>query len=147
MSLNLLHVEGNSEKLRRIVRSHKIRSIFYTEKTQRKPKDRVATEDKNNIVYKNDCSNCEAVYFGEFKRSLKSRSDEYKRSVRNAIVIRMELLNTAGKQITTLTGIKETIHSLKNPNHIIKTFYMLPEIWLANLQQFLLTYLCHICGF
>ena len=109
MSLNLLHVEGNSEKLRRIVRSHKIRSIFYTEKTQRKPKDRVATEDKNNIVYKNDCSNCEAVYFGEFKRSLKSRSDEYKRSVRNAIVIRMELLNTAGKQITTLTGIRRKL--------------------------------------
>ena len=30
-----------------------------------KPKDRVATEDKNNIVY--DCSNCQAVYFGESK--------------------------------------------------------------------------------
>ena len=33
MSLNLLHIDGNSEKLRRIVRSHKIRSTFYTEKT------------------------------------------------------------------------------------------------------------------
>ena len=30
-----------------------------------------------------DCSNCEAVYFGESKRSLNSRSDEHKRSVRN----------------------------------------------------------------
>ena len=29
-----------------------------------KPKDRVATEDKNNIVYEIDCSNCQAVYFG-----------------------------------------------------------------------------------
>ena len=48
-----------------------------------KPKDRVATEDKNNIVYEIDCSNCEAVYFGESKRSLKSPSDEHKRSVRN----------------------------------------------------------------
>ena len=109
MSLNLLHIDGNSEKLRRIVRSHKIRSTFYTEKTQRKPKDPVATEDKNNIVYKNDCSNCEAVYFDELKWSLKSRSDEQKRSVRNAIVIRMELLNTAGKQITTLTGIRRKL--------------------------------------
>ena len=45
-------------------------------------KDRVATED-NNIVYEIDCSNCQAVYFGESKRSLKSRSDEHKRSVRN----------------------------------------------------------------
>ena len=65
-----------------------------------------------------------------------------------AIVLRMKLLNTAGKQITTLTGkkvidresrlirrkIKETMHSLKNPNHINKISYMLPEIWLPNLQ-------------
>ena len=47
MSIDLLHIEGTSEKLRRILRSHKIRSTFYTERTLRKllckPKDRVAT--------------------------------------------------------------------------------------------------------
>ena len=46
MSINLPYVEGTGEKLR---------STFYTEKTLRKllckPKDRVATEDKRNIVY------------------------------------------------------------------------------------------------
>ena len=56
MSINLPYVEGTGEKLR---------STFYTEKTLRKllckPKDRVATEDKNNIAYKIDCSSCEAV--------------------------------------------------------------------------------------
>ena len=81
------YFEDTSKKLWRILRSHKIRSTFYTENTLHKllckPKDRVATEDKNNIVYEIDCSNCEAVYFGESKRSLKSRSDEHKRSVRN----------------------------------------------------------------
>ena len=50
MSINLPYVEGTSEKLRRILRSHNIRSTFYTENTLRKllckPKDRVATEDK-----------------------------------------------------------------------------------------------------
>ena len=69
MSINLPYVEGTSEKLRRILRSHKIRSTFYTESTLRKllckPKHRVATEDKNNIACGNDCSKCEAVYFGE----------------------------------------------------------------------------------
>ena len=30
--------------------------------------------------------------------------------------------------------IKETIHSLKNPNHINKISYILPEIWLPNLR-------------
>ena len=106
MSINLPYVEGTSEKLRRILRSHKIRSTFYTEMTLRKllckPKDRVATEDKNNIVYEIDCSNCEAVYFGESKQSLKDLSGI-------AIVIRMKLLNTAGKQITTLTGIRRKL--------------------------------------
>ena len=51
MSINLPYVEGTSEKLRRILKSHKIRSTFYTENTLRKllckPKNRVATEDKN----------------------------------------------------------------------------------------------------
>ena len=44
---------------------------------------------KSSINYEIDCSNCQAVYFGESKRLLKSRSDEH----------RMELLTTAGKQI------------------------------------------------
>ena len=87
MSINLPYVEGTSERLRRILRSHKIRSIFYTGKTLRKllckPKQPVATVDKNNIVHEIDCSNCQAVYYGESKRSLKSRSDEHKRSIRN----------------------------------------------------------------
>ena len=82
MSINLLYVEGTSEKLWRILRSHKIRSTFYIEMTLRiplcKPKDRVATENKNNIVYEIDCGNCQAVYFGESKWSLKSCSDEHK---------------------------------------------------------------------
>ena len=46
----LPYVEGTSEKLRCILRSHKIRSTFYSENTLRKllckPKDRVVTEDK-----------------------------------------------------------------------------------------------------
>ena len=113
MSINLPYVEGTSEKLRRILRSHKIRSTFYTEMTLRKllckPKDRVATEDKNNIVYEIDCSNCEAVYFGESKRSLKSHSDEHKRSVRITIVIRAKLQNTVEKQVTDLVGIRRKL--------------------------------------
>ena len=56
MSINLPYVEGTSENLRRIFRSHKIRSTFYTETTLRKllckPKDRVAKEDKNNEIVK-----------------------------------------------------------------------------------------------
>ena len=49
--------------------------LFYTENTLRQlvdiPKNRVATKDKSNMVYKIDCSDCEAVYFREPKWSLK----------------------------------------------------------------------------
>ena len=75
MSINLMYVEGTNEKLRCILRSHKIRSTFYTENNLHKlffkPKNRVATEDKNKIVYETDCSNCETVYFDQSKQSLK----------------------------------------------------------------------------
>ena len=56
-----------------------------------KPKDRVATKDKNNIVYEIDCSNCQAVYFGESERSLKSRSNEHKTFVRNCDCVNIEI--------------------------------------------------------
>ena len=83
-----------------MVYTHKIRSTFYTENTLCKllckPKDRVATEDKINIIYENDCSNCEAVYFSESKWSLKLCSDEHERSAKNCHCDRMKLLNTAG---------------------------------------------------
>ena len=65
MSINLPYVKGTSEKPRRILRSHKIRSTFHIDNTLHKllckPKDRIATENKNNIVCEIDCSNCEAV--------------------------------------------------------------------------------------
>ena len=35
------------------------------------------------MAYEMDCSNCKAVYFGESERSLKSRSDQHKWSVKN----------------------------------------------------------------
>ena len=76
-----MYIECTTDKLQRIVGSHKIRSTFYIENTFRKllckPTGGVGTEDKSETVYKIDCSNCEAFYFGESKWSLKSRSDEY----------------------------------------------------------------------
>ena len=30
--------------------------------------------------------------------------------------------------------VKETIHSLKNPNHIKKISYILPEIWFPKIR-------------
>ena len=109
-----------------------------------KPKDRVATEDEKKTVYEIDRINCETVYFGESKRSLKSCSDEHKRSVRNCYCDKNKIgkhcweadHNFNWDQKKVIDGeirlipknIKETIHFLKNPNHINKIYYMLPEI-------------------
>ena len=114
-----------------------------------KPENRVATKDKNNIVYEIDCSNREAIYFGESKRSLKSHSDEHKRSVKNCDSGENEIAKHCCKADYNFSWdqkkvvdresrlipmkIKETIHSLKNPTHISKISYMFLEIWLANL--------------
>ena len=117
ISLNLSCIEGISVKLRRILRSHKIRSIFCTEMTLRKllckPKDRVATEDKSNIVYEIDCSNCQAVFFDESKPSLKSRSDEHKRFIRNCDCDKNEIAKHCWEHITTLTGIRRKLLIVK----------------------------------
>ena len=76
MSRNLPYIKGTNEKLRCILRCHKVRSTFYTETALRKLlcklKDRV---DNNDVVYEIDCSKCKAAYFGESKRSLKLRLD------------------------------------------------------------------------
>ena len=78
MSINLPYVRGISEKLWGVSTMKTFYVHYFV-----KPKDRLATEIKNNIVYEIDRSKCKAVYFGECKRSLKSRSDEHKRSVKN----------------------------------------------------------------
>ena len=83
MNINLPYSEGTSEHLGLILRSHKIRYIFYPESTLRKllckPKDRIASED---IFHEINCSNCEPDYVDESKRSFKPSSDEHKQSVR-----------------------------------------------------------------
>ena len=101
------------------------------------------------FVYEIDCSDCQAVYFGESKWTLKSRWDEHKRSVRNCDCDKNEIakhcweadhnFNWDQKKVIDRESrliprkIKETIHFLKNPNHINKISYMFPEIWLPYL--------------
>ena len=88
----------------------------------------------NGEIY--DCSNCQAVYIGESKRSLKLRSGEHKRSIRNCDCDKNEITkdcweadhNVNWDQKKVIDGksrlipgkIKETIHFLKNPNHTNK---------------------------
>ena len=47
------------------------------------PKDSIAEHEKNRLVYKIPCADCEFVYVGQTKRDLKSRVAEHKRAVKN----------------------------------------------------------------
>ena len=156
IGINSPYIDSTSKKLGCILRSYKMRSTFYTEiiwnKLLCKPKDRIATEEKNNIVYEIDCSNCKAVYFGQFKRSLNSLSDEHKISVRNCDYYKNEIAkhcweadyNFGWDQKKLVDGesrliprkIKETMHSFNDANHIKKIFYMFPERWLPDLNEY-----------
>ena len=140
---------------------------MYTEKILLKLlcklKDQIATRDKNRIVYEIDCSKCQALYFSQSKRSLKSCSDEHKRSVRNLDCEKNKIskhsweanhnFSCDQKKVVDRESklisckIKKTMDSLKNPNHISKISFILPEIWLLNLRSFLVTYLHHIRKF
>ena len=55
ISINLPYVEGTSEKLQRTLRSHEIRSTFYTKMTLSKllckPNDRVAIQKIKTILF------------------------------------------------------------------------------------------------
>ena len=104
MSINLLYSKGTSEKLWCILKSHKIRSTYYTKNTLHKllckPKEKIATEHKNITGYEINCSNCEALYFSESKGSLKS---QHKRYVKNCDC------EHCWEQITTLAGIRRKL--------------------------------------
>ena len=53
-------------------------------------KDPVLSEERNNIVYKYDFEDCEAVYFGESKRTVAQRTEEHTRALRAADTRRNE---------------------------------------------------------
>ena len=92
--INLPYVKGTSEQLKRIFNDHNIDCTFYTTTTLHTlllhVKDPVPLEQRNNIVYKYDCKDCEAVYFGESKRTIAERTKEHTRAVRAADTRRYE---------------------------------------------------------
>ena len=130
-------VKSTSEQLKRIFDDHNINCTFYTTTTLRTllshAKDRVPSEQRNNIFYKYDCKDCEAVYFGESKQTIAHRTKEHTRAVRAADTRRYEtayhcwqynhVFDWENKKMVdygtnTTRKIKETIHSLSNNNHI-----------------------------
>ena len=115
------------------------------------PKDKVNLDKQNNIVYKIPCQDCNAVYIGETKRSFKQRSSEHMRAVKNGEIEKNEIADHCCKldhkfnweeksiidkeQNWVSRKVKETIHSIKDKNHINSISFTLPNIWLPALRK------------
>ena len=70
-----------------------------------KSKDRVATENKNNIFYGTVCSKCDAVLLNESKQSQNCDHINTRNRSKIAIVKRLKYQTIVGEKIITLTGI------------------------------------------
>ena len=57
----------------------------------------MATENKINIAYETDYSNCEAIYFDKFTRALNFCSHEYKRYIKNCDFEKTETAKHCGE--------------------------------------------------
>ena len=95
------------------------------------------------------------------EQSLKSRSDEHKRSVKYCDCDKNEIAKHCWetdhnfswdqKKVVDRESrliprkIKQTIHYLENPNHINKISYMLPEIWPPSFVSYCISQ-CHRGG-
>lgn len=88
--VTLPYVGGTTEKIQRILTSHKIKTAIKPSSTLRqvlsKPKDAVPNEKKTGVVYEIPCADCDLVYIGETGRSLLTRTKEHIASVRLAKV-------------------------------------------------------------
>ena len=152
--ISLPYIKGTSETLKCMFATHKIKCSFYFKETLRKhlskPKDLVELDKKSNVVYKIPCKDCNVSYIGETKRSFKVRTNEHKRAVKNQDVDKNEIADHCWKNDHEMNWeerkvidaepyiyarkIKETIHSIKDKNHINSISYNLPEIWIPNLN-------------
>ena len=99
--INLPYEKSTSEQLKRILNDHNINCTFYTTATLRTllshAKDPVPSEQRNNIVNQYDFNDCEAVCFGESKRTLAERTKAHTRAVRAADTRRYETADHSWK--------------------------------------------------
>ena len=79
------YVQGQSEAIRRIIRSLDIQVIFRPLTTLRKmisrPKDPTSIFSQTGVVYNISCQECSSSYVGQTGRSLQQRIREHKRAV------------------------------------------------------------------
>ena len=82
----LPYVAGTTERVCRVLRNYGIRVAQKPVSTLRnvlvRPKDKTHPYDVAGVVYKTQCSDCDATYVGETGRTLRKRLEEHQRGLR-----------------------------------------------------------------
>ena len=119
--VTLPYIQGVTEPVQRILRSHKISSTVKPHTSLRSilvhPKDKLPPEDKTGVVYEIPCSNCKKTYIGETGRRFGTRRKEYQTETQK---MTGQKFTRATRKASQSTELKSAIaeHSLKD-NHII----------------------------
>ena len=84
----LPYVQGVTERVKRVLGDYGIKTAVKPLCTLRqslsKPKDTIPLNKRTGVVYQIPCGECEAVYIGETRRSLGTRTREHMANVRLA---------------------------------------------------------------
>jgi len=79
-----------TEQFRSIIKNMNIRLSYFSlnklKKFIRAHKDNIPSECKNNVVYKINCSECDASYVGQTSRMLKTRVSEHRSVIVRKII-------------------------------------------------------------
>lgn len=85
----LPYIHGLSERLRRVLKQHKIGSTFKpfnkVSQTIVHPKDQIQKEDKCGVVYEVACNSCDKSYIGETSRKLAVRIGEHRKDYETCV--------------------------------------------------------------
>ncbi|XP_072039459.1 uncharacterized protein [Amphiura filiformis] len=81
-NVTLPYIEGVTERVQRILRTHNIASSVKPHTSLRRllvhPKDKVDMDDKTGVIYEIPCHNCPKTYVGETGRRFGTRKKEHR---------------------------------------------------------------------
>jgi hypothetical protein len=148
------YVKGLSERIEKLCAPLGVRAVFKPGRTLRrsltKVKKQTPQEKQTGIVYEVPCKDCDKVYVGETKRTMKVRLSEHRQAVRkgdsrNGIAVHVQTtehgINWEGASVRWKgTGFwqrrtAEAIHNRRsNPTMNLDSGLVLPMLWSSILD-------------
>ena len=86
LSLVFPHVKNLNQKLKRFFNNSEFKLIWkptnkLNEQITKTGKDKIPISQKQGVVYKVNCKNCDSCYIGQTKRSVETRMKEHESNI------------------------------------------------------------------